>query len=231
MAFYTKPSTEEFLEFVQDLLLEEQQTDEHYDEPMDGFCFLDVTDDSVALHAADGSCHMIVDSGAFPTLTNNPNMIQHNAAGPGGSITQANGSALPVEKCGTGSILTDGRDLSLSQVLFVPNLSHDLLSVSSTCDDLDAFMLFDSDRVLICKGNISDLAGIEVIATGTRNNGLYYLSYQLPSPGTALLGKKKHRNRELHPQHHESFLIWHLQAGHISSIKRTVELQVGRNLP
>ena len=92
-------------------------------------------------------------------------------------------------------------------------------------------MLFDSDRVLICKGNISDLAGIEVIATGTRNNGLYYLSYQLPSPGTALLGKKKHRNHELHPQHRESFLIWHLRAGHISSIKRTVELQVGHNLP
>ena len=75
MAFYTKPSTEEFLEFVQDFLFDEQQTDEHYDEPMDGFCFLDVTDDSIVLHAADGSHHMIVDSGTFPTLTNNPNMI------------------------------------------------------------------------------------------------------------------------------------------------------------
>ena len=84
MAFYTKPSTEKFLKLVQDLLLNEQQTDEHYDEPTVGFCFLDVTDDSVALHAADGSCHMIVDSGAFPTLTNNPDMIQHNAAGFGG---------------------------------------------------------------------------------------------------------------------------------------------------
>ena len=106
---------------------------------------MDITDDSIALHAADGSCHMIVDSGAFPTLTNNPDMIQHNVAGPGGSITQANSSALLVEKCGTGSILMDGRDLSLSQVLFVPNLSHDFLSVSSTCDDLDVFMLFDLD--------------------------------------------------------------------------------------
>ena len=145
MAFSAKPSTEEFLKFVQDLLLDEQQTDEHYDEPMDGFCFLDVTDDSVALHTADGSCHMIVDSSAFSTLTNNPNMIQHNTAGPGGSITQANSSALLVEKHRIGSILTDGRDLSLSQVLFVPNLSYDLFSVSSTCDDLDVFMLFDSD--------------------------------------------------------------------------------------
>ena len=75
------------------------------------------------------------------------------------------------------------------------------------------------------------MAGIEVIATGTQNNGLYYLSYQLPSPGTTLLGKKKHCNCELHPQHCKSFLIWHLWAGHISSIKWTVELQVGCNLP
>ena len=62
MTFYTKPSTEEFLKFVQDLLLNEQQTDEHYDESTDGFCFLDVTDDSVALHAADGSRHIAMKS-------------------------------------------------------------------------------------------------------------------------------------------------------------------------
>ena len=48
ITFYTKPS-KEFLEFVQDFFLDEQQTDEHYtDELMNGFCFLNITNNFVA---------------------------------------------------------------------------------------------------------------------------------------------------------------------------------------
>ena len=156
------------------------------------------------------SCHFIsdkfptswiIDSGASTHMTRNSNFLE-SYHGETGKIRVANGATVPVHGQGTCHCLPS---LPLSNVLHVPSLSANLLSVPRITENLNCSVTFFPSYCVF-----QDLATGRVLGSGKLVDGLYVMesnsvchlnSYQVSSKSNPVL---------------ESLYQWHRRLGHPS---------------
>ncbi|CAO2836159.1 unnamed protein product [Amaranthus hypochondriacus] len=82
-------------------------------------------------------------------------------------IKTANGEGIKVRGAGTVSFTNN---LTLKNCLFVPDLSHKLISVSQLTKELNCVLLMKPDCCVVL-----DVQTGQIIGRGTERGGLYYL--------------------------------------------------------
>ena len=82
------------------------------------------------------------------------------------NISIANGDALSITHNGTSSLSTNSHTFKLQQLLCVPSISTNLLSVHKLC--LDSHCIFDANML-----QIHDIHSGKILYQGHSNNGLY----------------------------------------------------------
>ncbi|MCO5608578.1 hypothetical protein L7F22_062790 [Adiantum nelumboides] len=112
------------------------------------------------------------DSGASRHITSRKDLFcSLDAALAGKKVTCANNASYPIK--GVGKILitiSDGSDLCLPDVLYVPGIKKNLLSVSSLAKN-GLRVIFEDDRCIVRDRE----NGYSLITTGTLENGLFVL--------------------------------------------------------
>ncbi|KAJ0494958.1 putative RNA-directed DNA polymerase [Helianthus annuus] len=120
----------------------------------------------------------------------------HNDAG-NTFVTFGNGQSLPVSQIGNSKL----NDIPLKNVLVVPNLTRNLLSISRLTNDAPVDVLFSNSFF-----QIQDRKTAAVLARGTCENGFYVLSQSHKSLVASLAV----------PHLRASFDKWHSRLGHVS---------------
>ncbi|PKU72458.1 Retrovirus-related Pol polyprotein from transposon TNT 1-94 [Dendrobium catenatum] len=132
--------------------------------------------------AAPVSQDWILDSGASSHLTPNANQLYYPTAYQGSdTVSAANGNSLPINSTGQGLLpLPDtARKLKLNNLLHVPSLTHNLLSVSKLTTDNYVSISFDTNGFAI-----KDSRDHRPLLHGKLRNGLYHISCHDPTrPG------------------------------------------------
>ena len=150
------------------------------------------------------------DSGASNHMTHSITNLQNQTEYTGPEqVRVANGYNMPISHTGSSVLPTPNRKFLLSNVLCVPHLDRNLLSVSRFCQDNNvSFEFFDIGCV------VKDRQTGRPVLRGTLKDGLYSL---LPtsSPIAALVGERT------------SLQSWHHRLGH--PMLRTVKTVVSRN--
>ncbi|KAL4376068.1 hypothetical protein GQ457_02G029640 [Hibiscus cannabinus] len=112
------------------------------------------------------------DSGATTHLTPDAGIILNSLPYTRiGKISVANGMTVPISRVGSGSMLTNSRPLMLNNLLHVPNIKKNLLSVSKFTRDNNVSIEFFPDSCAV-----KDLRTCHVMLQGLENDGLYKLS-------------------------------------------------------
>ncbi|CAG9104628.1 unnamed protein product [Plutella xylostella] len=120
-----------------------------------------------------------VDSGATSHMTNNKNLLKNYVVDNPRLVTVANNQKINSEGHGDVELLLNGKQeiTKISDVIYVPDLSTSLLSVSKmTAKGLQVH--FDSQECSICFGGT-------VIASATKVNDVYQLNMEIPKCTTA----------------------------------------------
>ncbi|PKU68330.1 Retrovirus-related Pol polyprotein from transposon TNT 1-94 [Dendrobium catenatum] len=142
----------------------------------------------------------VLDSGASSHLTLDVSNINYPASYRGSDVVSiANGSSLPIHNTGQGILpLPDtDRKLRLSNLLHVPSLKHNLLSVSKLTTDNSIRICFDANGF-----TIKDLQDHRPLLHGRLHNGLYQLQL---APNKSISALQTTRTT-LNP--------WHARLGH-----------------
>ncbi|MCO5566497.1 hypothetical protein L7F22_020174 [Adiantum nelumboides] len=112
------------------------------------------------------------DSGASRHITSKKDLFCSLDAAPAGKkVTCANNASYPIK--GVGKILitiSDGSDLCLPDILYVPGIKKNLLFVSSLAKN-GLRVIFEDDRCIVRDRE----NGYSLITTGTLENGLFVL--------------------------------------------------------
>lgn len=148
----------------------------------------------------------LVDSGASSHMTFRKDWLQ-DLSSRGGTVTIGDNSTVPVQGVGTLPMFSDGR--SSSEVLYVPELGFNLLSVYGLTQ-LGTRVIFTQDAVIV-----EDASSGDALWTGSQEGGLYKL--------TALTAKVSH----------ELSLLWHARYGHLNldAIRRASRRKIVEGLP
>ncbi|PKU77483.1 Retrovirus-related Pol polyprotein from transposon TNT 1-94 [Dendrobium catenatum] len=146
-----------------------------------------------------------LDSGATEHLTANPTQLQNIQPYNGNSQVQVgNGQQLSIAHTGQGLLPTPSRKLQLSNILHVPHLSHNLLSIHKLTNDNSCFVLLDANGFAI-----KDSRTNKLLLHGPHHHGLYPIKISNPSSSdnfnTALLAAST------------SSATWHQRLGHPST--------------
>lgn len=134
------------------------------------------------------SASWFLDSGATNHMTNDANQMRDKVDYKGkAQVMVGNGKTLPITHIGINSVSTlqPNRSLILKDVLHVPNLTKNLVSISQFTRDDNVILLFDSTSCLV-----KDKSSSHVLLHGTLNNGLYTLNVQ-PSNSTSASTKSQ----------------------------------------
>ena len=112
-----------------------------------------------------------LDIGATDHITGNPGNL-HSLTPYTGSegVMVGNGDVLQITHIGQANIKFGHDSLQLNDVLLVPNIKKDLISVSKLTSDLPLKFEFDGDGFVI-----KDRSTNRVVAKGTKKDGLYAL--------------------------------------------------------
>ncbi|PKU73457.1 Retrovirus-related Pol polyprotein from transposon TNT 1-94 [Dendrobium catenatum] len=144
----------------------------------------------------------VLDSGATSHLTADPQTLQQPTMYTGSdTVSIANGSSLPIQHQGQGLLPLPNtpRKLYLKNILHVPALSHNLLSIHKLTADNNCSISFDAHGF-----TIQDRVDQQILLRGRTRNGLYSISTPIAKiPPTAL-----HVNNELKDS------PWHARLGH-----------------
>ena len=109
----------------------------------------------------------ILDSGAIDHMTYDASDFSERSSPRRTSIANANGDISLVKGA---SIVMISPALSLTNTLFVPSLSHKLLSVSQVTKELNCIVLIYPTFCLL-----QDILTKKIIGRGTKKGGLYYM--------------------------------------------------------
>jgi GAG-pre-integrase domain/gag-polypeptide of LTR copia-type len=116
--------------------------------------------------------HWFLDSGATTHVTPDINNLSSSAPYTGSEAVHiGNGSGLNIANKGTTINHTGSTSLMLNNILHVPQITKNLLSVSQLLKDNKVIIKFSSDLCLI-----KDQKTHEILFHGTLHNGLYQLS-------------------------------------------------------
>jgi transposase InsO family protein len=111
-------------------------------------------------------------------------------------VMVGNGDSLPITHIGQATIGSGSSSLKLNDVLLVPDIKKDLLSVSKLTSDYPLIFEFDGDGFVI-----KDRTTNRIVATGSRRGGLYALD---GGPAVFFSHRFRRINRE----------GWHQRLGH-----------------
>ncbi|KAI5328681.1 hypothetical protein L3X38_028078 [Prunus dulcis] len=148
----------------------------------------------------------IADTGATHHMTPNLSVLENATPyDQDDKIIVSNGEGLPIQHIGHANIpITSSQSLLLPNVLHVPHLSADLLSIYKLCHDNNCIVTFDD--VGYC---VQDKAIRAVLLKGMSSKGLYHFPKSLPftsvSSPTAFLGQKINH------------ITWHQRLGHLTN--------------
>lgn len=114
-------------------------------------------------------------------------------------ITIVNGNKLPIANHGKGTLNTPNCKLQLCNLLHVPNIAYNLLSISHLIIDIDVNALFDKNGYKI-KGNQTN----QLLHQGPFSKGLYMLNSHnsITSASSVLI------------IHTSNTIKWHKRLGH-----------------
>ncbi|KAJ0457169.1 putative RNA-directed DNA polymerase [Helianthus annuus] len=140
----------------------------------------------------------IFDSGATDTMTFEPLDIR--------SMTQPQKSQIHTTNNGTmqvkgGGVIEISPTMKLSNCLYVPSLSHKLLSISHITKELNCTVLMHPTFCLL-----QDIRTGVIIGRGTERQGLYYVD-EVAHQGTVMLA---------HGTDNRDAWLWHRRLGHPS---------------
>ncbi|PKU87026.1 Retrovirus-related Pol polyprotein from transposon TNT 1-94 [Dendrobium catenatum] len=140
-----------------------------------------------------------LDSGASSHLTNSLNNLQISAPYTrNDGITVGDGRSVPIAHSGAGILPTPSRKLYLSQLLHIPKLHYNLLSISQLTRDNNISIVFDPLGF-----TLKDLKTNQVLLKGPCHKGLYPInSLSSGATSTALSATANGSN------------IWHQRLGH-----------------
>ncbi|MCO5587852.1 hypothetical protein L7F22_041804 [Adiantum nelumboides] len=144
------------------------------------------------------------DSGASRHITSRKDLFCSLDAAPAGKkVTCANNASYPIN--GVGKILitiSDGSDLCLPDVLYVPEIKKNLLSVSSLAKD-GLRVIFEDDRCIVRDRE----NGYSLIITGTLENGLFVLDPYEKQIQACIAETKTQAMQDAE--------LWHARFGHV----------------
>ncbi|MCO5564150.1 hypothetical protein L7F22_017806 [Adiantum nelumboides] len=144
------------------------------------------------------------DSGASRHITSRKNLFCSLDAAPAGkNVTCANNASYPIK--GVGKILitiSDGSNLCLPDVLYVPGIKKNMLSVSSLAKN-GLWAIFEDDKCIVRDRE----NGYSLITTGTLENGLFVLDHY-EKQIQACIAKTK-------TQAMQDAELWHAKFGHV----------------
>lgn len=115
-------------------------------------------------------------------------------------IHTANGEILQVKGGGTIQV---SQDMKLSNCLYVPSLSHKLLSISHVTKELNCVVLMHPTFCIL-----QDIRTGKIIGRGTERQGLYYVDEVVTQQGTVMLA---------HGSTDREAWLWHRRLGHPST--------------
>ncbi|KAM1576535.1 hypothetical protein ACFX10_032842 [Malus domestica] len=158
---------------------------------------------TLVANTSNSSSPWIVDSGATSHMTNNYATLQNPEAYTGlEQVYIGDGKGLPITHSGSSSITTSHSNFSLKNVLFVPDLKHNLLSANQFLIDNQCFMhLYPSHFT------VKDLSSGMMRFKGPVQHGFYpfYSSSHTGDKHIALTATTK-----------ASQTLWHGRLGHHS---------------
>ncbi|KAK1424653.1 hypothetical protein QVD17_19987 [Tagetes erecta] len=162
--------------------------------------FVASSDDNLAhaqCHSSTHAPYWYVDSGASDHMTASPDGVL-NPTPPKGNeqVIFGNGKTLPVSHTGNMKLLGS---LNLNNVLVVPNITKNLLSISKLTEHNNVDVLFSYPNFFI-----QDRQTKRVLARGCREEGLYVLN----TNHEALVASPSCPKA--------SYEIWHSRLGHVS---------------
>ncbi|MCO5575276.1 hypothetical protein L7F22_029076 [Adiantum nelumboides] len=144
------------------------------------------------------------DSGASRHITSRKDLFcSLDAAPTGKKVTCANNASYPIK--GVGKILitiSDGSDLCLPDVLYVPGIKKNLLSVSSLAKN-GLRVIFEDDRCIVRDRE----NGYSLITTGTLENGLFVLDRYEKQIQACIAETKTQAMQDAE--------LWHARFGHV----------------
>ncbi|KAJ3701119.1 hypothetical protein LUZ61_004824 [Rhynchospora tenuis] len=143
-----------------------------------------------------------IDSGATSHITSDINNLSsyHPYEGPE-AVHIANGTGLKITHKGLAYIQTGTKTLKLINVLLVPDITKNLLSVSQLLADNNVKIEFSSDSCFV-----KDLATNKVLLHGSLSNGLYALSQDCSTSS----------QQQLFLASLDSSVLWHYKLAHCS---------------
>ncbi|KAF5442297.1 hypothetical protein F2P56_034969 [Juglans regia] len=153
----------------------------------------------------------------FTSEFNNLNLKSTPYQGPD-QVFIEDGSSLPIHHLGSAQISTTSGNFFLHNLLHVPSISRNLLSIRQFCSDNKVFFEFHSDLFLV-----KDSCSREVLLQGHVEDGLYAFqsSAVTSSPPHAFLGVRTSaqlwQSRLGHPSPHTTFILRHFNLPFTSS--------------
>ncbi|RVX10653.1 Retrovirus-related Pol polyprotein from transposon TNT 1-94 [Vitis vinifera] len=138
-------------------------------------------------------------------------------------VTIGDGNSLPILNTGTKSFFFPSKTFSLNQVLHVPHLSTNLISVSKFCTDNAVFFEFHSSCFFV-----KDQVTKKILLKGWLRDGLYEFSSSSPPRAFVTTGS------------FSDGAIWHSRLGHpavpilskaLASCNPSVTLQINKIAP
>jgi transposase InsO family protein len=140
-----------------------------------------------------------LDTGASAHMTPTHSTLDQSTTYTGKDcVIVGNGASLPITHTGK---ISPSPDLHLLDVLVVPHLTKNLLSISKLTRDFPLSVTFTNNFF-----TVQDRRTGRVVATGKRDGGLYVLERGIPAFISVL------KNKSLHA----SYDLWHSRLGHVN---------------
>ncbi|KAL4272355.1 hypothetical protein GQ457_13G014480 [Hibiscus cannabinus] len=154
------------------------------------------------------SDHWFVDSGASHHVSPNPNHSRADSTyyGPG-KLTIGNGVSLPISSVGNTVLNSPSRPLHLRNILHVPGITKNLISMSKISRDNDIFLEFHASSCLVREEG----SGV-VILTGSVVDGLYRFDSCLPLVSSS--NKLSSVQANVVVKSDMLYDLWHRRLGH-----------------
>jgi transposase InsO family protein len=152
----------------------------------------------------------LTDSGASDHITASSNNLSPQAPYQGQEqVSVGNGQNLPIQNIGNSQLYTKFRKFQLRNVLHVPRIASNLLSVHKLCPHNHCSCYFDANKLLI-----QDLPTGRVLYKGLSKNGVYPI--QSSTLFNSVINKTACTAHSVSTASAHKWQLWHSRLGHPS---------------
>jgi transposase InsO family protein len=158
------------------------------------------------LHYTQNTETWLTDTGATDHITANANNLSPQAPYQGQEqVSVGNGQNLPIQNIGNSQLHTKYYQFQLKNVLHVPRIASNLLSVHKLCLDNNCSCYFDAKKF-----SIQDLPTGRILYKGLSNNGVYPIQSPMFIPAANKTACAAHSISS------DKWHLWHSRLGHPS---------------